>query len=120
MSVKTFLAQKKWVVIGDVLNPTKHAFRIWRRLQAADYDVSAVHPLGGEDVYTSLADLEQLPDVICLVINPLASPEYLRQAKELGITSIWIQPGADTPEVLQLCKALCLDYVQACVLVELQ
>lgn len=119
MSKELFLDQKKWAVIGDVLNPTKYASRIWRHLQTAGYDVSAVHPLGGQSVSTSLTSLEQVPEVICLVINPVVAPEYLRQAKDLGITKVWIQPGADTPEILELCKSLGLDFVQACILVEL-
>ncbi len=119
MSKDLFLAFGHWAVAGDVLNPEKFAHKIVQRLSRKGYEVSQVHPRGGENVYVHLADLPRQPDVLCLVINPKLGAAYIAEAAALGITHIWLQPGADAEEIVEQCRALKLEVVQSCVLVEL-
>jgi len=118
MDKKDALQKKTWAVVGDVTNKEKVAHRIVSVLREKGHDVYGVHPKGGDGVYISLAALPQKPDVLCLVINPIAGADYLREAHVLGVQYAWLQPGADTEEILQLCRELHLEHVQACVLVE--
>ena len=118
MTKNDMLEYKKWAVVGDVLNEEKYAYRILHRLIDKGYEASVVHPRGGEKVSISLDELPLRPDIVCMVINPATGLAYLREAKELGVIGVWLQPGADTVEITDLCKELGLTYVQACVLVE--
>jgi len=118
MEKQALLQKKIWAVVGDVANKEKVAHRIVGVLQEKGYNAYGVHPKGGDGIYPSLTALPIKPDVLCLVINPVAGPSYLREAQALGIQYIWIQPGADPEEILSLCRELKLEYVQACVLVE--
>jgi len=120
MKKDELLALKHWAVVGDVLNPDKFAFKIVQKLLSKGYQVTPVHPGGGDGVYASLASLPSKPDVLCLVINPRAGEQYLAEAAALGIRQAWLQPGADTEAILARCRALGLDFVQACVLVEMR
>ncbi len=119
MSKDLLFGLNHWAVAGDVLNPNKFAYKIVQKLLRRGYEVSRVHPRGGENVYVSLKQLPNKPDVLCLVINPKFGAEYLAEAASLGITYIWLQPGADTEEIVEQCRALKLQFVQSCVLVEL-
>jgi len=112
------LQQRIWAVVGDANNPEKPASRVAQRLASMGYEVYQVHPKGGPSTFSSLRTLPHKPDVVCLVINPIAGAVYLQEAHDLGIQHIWIQPGADTPEILARCRELNLDCIQACVLVE--
>ena len=118
MTKQQMLELKNWVVVGDVLNESKYAHRILKRLKDRGYEAVGVHPRGGEGIYTALKDLPQVPDMMCLVINPATGLGYLEEAKEMGIKGAWLQPGADTHQILAKCESLGLEYVQACVLVE--
>jgi len=120
MKKDEFLALKNWAVAGDVLNPDKYAYKIVQKLEGKGYLVARIHPSGGEGVYAELAALATKPDVLCLVINPRAGEQYLEQAAALGIGKVWLQPGADTEAIMARCKTLGLDFVQACVLVEMR
>jgi len=120
MKKDEFLALKSWAVAGDVLNPDKYAYKIVQKLESKGYQVARVNPSGGEGVYTELVALASKPDVLCLVINPRSGEQYLEQAAALGISKVWLQPGADTEAIMARCRALSLDFVQACVLVEMR
>nr|WP_278469766.1 CoA-binding protein [Veillonella parvula] len=41
------------------------------------------------------------------------------ECKELGISVVWLQPGADKPSVVEKAHALDLHVIQDCVLVQL-
>ncbi len=112
------LQQKIWAVVGDANNPEKPAFRVVNTLIRNGYEAYIVHPKGGHRTFPSLRTLLRKPHVVCLVINPIAGAVFLQEAHDLGIQHIWIQPGADTPEILARCRELNLDCIQACVLVE--
>ena len=43
-------------------------------------------------------------DVIDLVIGPRSGLVMLQEAKDLGITDVFAQPGADAPDVLKFCN----------------
>jgi len=114
-----FLALNHWAVVGDVLNHEKFAYKIVQKLVRKGYEVSRVHPRGGDGTYVRLKDLPQKPDVLCLVITPEVGLEYVTEAAGLGVKHAWLQPGADAEEVVRHCQGLGLQVVQSCVLVEL-
>lgn len=118
MDRKEMLAMKNWVVVGDVLNAEKYAYRILNRLKERGYTVQGVHPRGGEGIYASLGEIGSVPDVMCLVINPATGKGFVAEAQQLGMKAAWLQPGADAEEVTTACEAAGLPYVKACVLVE--
>lgn len=119
MSKDLFLALNHWAVVGDVLNPEKFAYKIVQKLLRKGYEVSRVHPRGGDGVYVSLKDMPKQPDVLCLVVNPKTGLEYVTEAAGLGVKHAWLQPGADAEDVVKHCQGLGTQVVQSCVLVEL-
>jgi len=119
MRTGDLLNLSNWVVVGDVENQSKFAYRILKKLESRNFNVKGVNPKGGESVYTSLKDVPYKIDVIDLCINPLKGIKIIQEAKTLGIQYILIQPGAESIEILNYCKENNLTAIEGCVLIAL-
>lgn len=120
MQASEFLNYKNWVVVGDVLNSTKYAYKILNALNNANYNANGVNPRGVEgEVDKSLSEIDYNIDIIDLCINPKSGISIIEEAKSLGIDKILIQPGAQSEEILDYCMENGIKAVQGCALVEL-
>lgn len=111
---------KKWAVIGDVANTTKYAYKILEKFKEKNYEVAAVNRKGGQDIYVSLKDVPFKVECIDLCINPKIGIDFIKEAKDLNIKNILIQPGAESDEILDYCKKNNMDVVQSCALMQLK
>lgn len=120
MEAKEFFNYKNWVVAGDVLNEYKYAYRILNRLVGAGYNTAGVNPRTNSDkIYKSLIEVPFQIEVIDLCINPINGIEIVKEAKNIGIDKILIQPGAESSEILSYCRENGIEAIEGCVLVEL-
>jgi len=123
MTEEDILAFRNWVVIGDVLNEKKYAYRIANRLKSENYTVHQLNPIKKIDgTYNNLESLvtEGVKiDIIDLVITPRIGLGILKEAEKLGLKRVLIQPGAESEEVLDFCKENEFEYLQGCILREL-
>lgn len=119
----SILAKKNWVVIGASENSQKYGCKIYKRLKNEGYNVYGVNPgletIFGEKCYKSVKDIPEKPDVINVVVPPKAAMEVAKEVAESGIKYFWLQPGANTREVIDCAESLGLEVINACVLVEL-
>lgn len=58
-------------------------------------------------------------DVLDLCIAPAVGLGIVREANELGIRKVFIQPGAGSDEIVEYCKANGMEVHQGCVLREM-
>jgi uncharacterized protein len=120
MRANELMNHKNWVVVGDVINSSKYAYKILHRLRDNEYNVSGVNPRAKDgDVYKSLAEVPYGIEVIDLCINPALGIEIAKEAKEIGIKYILIQPGAESEEILSFCVNNDIIAIEGCALVEL-
>lgn len=119
MAIKNINSFKNWVVVGDVTNNEKYAYKILNKFKDKDYNVSGVSPKGGNNVYKSLHDVPYNIDSIDLCINPKDGLKFVKEAKELKIKNILIQPGAESDQILKYCKDNDIKAIQGCALVKL-
>lgn len=120
MNIKKLFNNKNWVVVGKVSDKSKYAYKILKSFEAADFNVSGVHPLYYNDqIYKSLKDVPYKIDVIDLCINPSLGINILKEAKELDIDKVLIQPGAESDEILKYCKENGIVAIEGCALVQL-
>jgi predicted CoA-binding protein len=54
-------------------------------------------------VYASLAELPESPEVIDLVVPPAVTEQVVMDAHGLGLTRIWMQPGAESAAAIAYC-----------------
>jgi predicted CoA-binding protein len=119
MKAQDFLNYKNWAVAGDVLNSSKYAYKILNSLEGSGYKVVGINPRSSEEtVYKNLTEAGNI-EVLDLCINPKSGIELVKEAAELGIKYVLIQPGAESDEILSFCKNSDIIAIEGCALVEL-
>lgn len=123
-TIADWVGRRTWAVVGASENRAKFGNIIYRTLRARGYTVYPVHPtlatVEGERAYPDVAALPAGVEVLDIVIPPARVPPVLDQAKAAGIERIWLQPGAESPQVLERAAALGLTVLAGgpCALVE--
>ena len=122
MTAHEFMDHKNWVVCGNVTQEDKYAYKILHALKKNGYEAVGYHPKAenGSGVYNDLEAVTFPVDVLDLVVNPVAGLKIVKQAHEQGITRVLAQPGARSPEIRAYCEDNGMEYLESCVLVELQ
>ena len=111
---------KSWAVIGDVLNPSKPAARVVAALQGSGKTVHLVNPRDKSGTcFAGLSDVGQAIDVVDLCVNHVEGLKQMRQAAALGISRVFIQPGAESADIRAFCEESQIEVFQGCVMVEL-
>lgn len=120
MNAQELLNYKNWVVAGDVLNPSKYAHRILNSLKQSGFNTEGVKPndKSGE-LFKSLKEVPYSIDVIDLCINSALGINIVKEASELKINKVLIQPGAESEEILEYCRNNNITAIEGCALVEL-
>jgi predicted CoA-binding protein len=120
--IADFTNRRVWAVVGASQDRSKYGNRVFRSLRSSGYTVYPVNPKGGEvegvEAYASLADLPQLPDVVDLVVPPQVTEQVVKEAHQLGLSRIWMQPGAESEAAIAYCREQRMQVVHdACAMV---
>lgn len=106
--IQEFLKQKTFAVVGSFKNEEKVAYKIFKMLTSYGYTVYPVNPnikqVDNTKCYPSVEEIPDKIDVLILVTPPEVSLKIVQQALHLGINMVWLQPGADNPNVINFCK----------------
>ena len=109
---------KKVAIIGVSEDERKYGHRIFADLLKSGYDVEGVNPKGGlvhkKELFTELSDIDPKPEIVVVVVPPEAGLEVLEECADLGITEVWMQPGAESREAMILADQLGLNLTTAC------
>jgi uncharacterized protein len=102
-AVAEFVEGKRVALFGVSRSGKKFGNAILTELKERGYQVWIVHPeaqeIGGERCYSSLTAIKGEVDRVVICLPPSQAIQALREAVEAGITRIWLQQGADSPEV---------------------
>lgn len=120
MTVQEALQKKVWAVVGATPKPEKFGYKVYTVLKNNGYEVYPVHPnaieIDGDPVYRSILDLPVVPDVVDLVVGEEPGLKAVAECAEKGVKTIWLQPGADKPRVLEAAREAGINVIQDCVL----
>lgn len=121
---KAALSGTCWAVAGATVNPEKFGYRIYMRLKNAGYKTYAVNPgytsIDGDVCYASVLDLPETPDCVSMVIAPDKGAAMLEALKQLGVKTLWFQPGAYDQAIIKKAETMGFSTIYGpCVLVEL-
>jgi predicted CoA-binding protein len=110
-------------LVGATDNESKYGHTIFLDLKRKGYRVYPVNPrrdtVQGEKAYSKLADIPELPTIVNFVIPPRFTLHVLKQCLELGLMNVFIQPGAESPEVMEFVQENGFNYLaNACIMVE--
>jgi predicted CoA-binding protein len=120
--IEELVGKRRWAIVGVSQDSTKFGSRVFRSLRDAGYAVWAVNPRGGEldgaPIYAGLADLPEVSEVVDLVVPPGVTEKVVREAHKLGVTRIWMQPGAESEAAIAFCLSSGIKVVHhACAMV---
>ncbi|MCX7016235.1 MAG: CoA-binding protein [Candidatus Sumerlaeota bacterium] len=123
-AVDRLLRCEVFAVAGVSSNERKYGTKVFRDLRRAGRRVYGLNPrlaqLDGETVYPDVASLPETPEALVLVVPPAIGLAIVEQAARRGAQRVWMQPGADSPELIERCQALGLEAVYGqCVMIEL-
>lgn len=113
----------RWAVAGASDDPSRFGYKILRALLDHGFDAAPIHPrLDAIDGVPVRRAVEEVPGgcaVLVLVVNPRVGIGLLDGAKAAGVQAVWMQPGAESPELAAKAAAMGFEVVEDCVLVRL-
>jgi hypothetical protein len=105
--VDDFLVQEKLAVVGASRSRNKFGNTVFRELKKKGYRVFPVNnqaeTLEGEPCYPDLKSLPEPVGGVIVVVPSQRTPQVVKEAKEAGITRVWLQYGANSKEAVQFC-----------------
>lgn len=114
-SVEGFLALDTVAIAGVSRNGKGFGNAVLKDLTGKGYEVLPVHPeareVGGVPCSPSLADLPKPVTGLVLVVPPPQTEQLVREARDAGITRIWMQQGAESTEAIRFCEENGIDVV---------
>ena len=120
--IQDFVNRRVWAVVGASQDRSKFGYKVFDTLRRAGYTVYPVNPKGGEldgvEVYPSLADLPETPEVVDLVVPPAVTEQVVQEMHRLGLQRVWMQPGSESQAAIRYCEENGLQAVyDACAMV---
>lgn len=121
--IENAVDQRVWAIVGASNDRSKFGNRIYRNLRSAGYKVYAVNPTAetveGDPAYPTLGDLPEKPAVADIVVPAAVGMSIADDAAQAGIEYFWLQPGAESPELIDHAQDLGLSVIHdACAMVE--
>jgi len=120
-----FLAQPAFAVAGASTNREKYGNKVVRAYQQNNRIVFPINPkatqVEGETAYPDLTCVPEGDVALSVVTPPHITLEVVKQALDRGIRHIWMQPGAENQEAVDLAKKAGANVIHdgPCVLVAL-
>jgi len=124
--IGSFLTGKRFAVVGASRDREKYGNKVLRAYLQYGLDVVPINPSGGEiEGLTSYPDLAALPepvDGVSIVTPPKVTEKVVEQAVALGISHIWMQPGAESGRAIEIAGQAGANVIAGgpCLLVALQ
>ena len=113
------MARPRIAIVGASADRSKFGNKAVRAHVIAGFDVSPVHPSATEiEGLPAFASLDDVPpgrlDRVSLYLPAAPALAVLEQAARREVGELWLNPGADAPAVVARAKALGLNVVCAC------
>jgi predicted CoA-binding protein len=110
-------------ILGASVDRGKFGNKSVRAHLQQGYDVYPVNPKGGEieglQVCRSLADIPVRLNRISVYLPPHVVLALLPEIAAKGCDELWLNPGSDSDEVVAAARALHLEPIVACSIVDL-
>lgn len=109
---------KTVAVVGASSHRHKFGNKAVRGYQRQGFTVIPINrhetEIEGLKAYRSVLDVPGAIDMATLYVPPAEGLDVLLEVAEKRIPEVWINPGADTPEVIQRARELGLEPIVAC------
>ena len=108
-------------VIGASSNRGKFGNRAVRAYQQQGYTVAPINPheadIEGLKTYASVLDVPGPIDMASIYLPPEIGEQIIAEIAQKGIPEVWLNPGAESDELVARAKALGIQPIIACSIV---
>jgi predicted CoA-binding protein len=117
------MSQKTVAVVGASADRSKYSNKSVRAHAAQGWEVYPVNPKGGEiegrKVYPSVADIPVKLDRVTMYLPPAVGVQALPDIAAAKPGEFFVNPGAESDELVTVARKLGLDPILACSIVDL-
>ncbi len=114
---------KSIAIIGATTNRNRYSNKAVRAYKARGYTVYPVsirhEEVEGLRAYRSIKDIPGPVDVASLYVNPRVGIGLLNEIAEKGVKTLFVNPGADSQELMKRAESLGLGPILACSILSL-
>jgi len=120
-----FLESKVFGVVGASANPEKYGNKVLRCYLQNNLKAIPVNPreasIEGIPCVAGVTDLPEEVKSISVITPPHVTEQVVEMAAAKGIENIWMQPGAESPRAVELCREKNINVIAdgSCILVVL-
>ncbi len=119
--IQNFIDKKKVAIVGASRNGKKFGNSAAKELQERGYEILYIHPEANEiDGHSTSPNLEAVKDraeSVWVNVPAEQAEAVLRDAAAAGLLNVWLQQGADSPDLVKLGDELGLELVSGkCIL----
>ena len=108
-------------VIGASSNRTKFGNRAVRAFRQQGYTVVPINPheaeVEGLKTYASVLDVPGTIDMASMYVPPEIGEQVIGEIAQKGIAEVWLNPGAESDELIARARALKIQPIVACSIV---
>lgn len=112
----------KYAIVGVSEDKEKWGRKLFDKMLALGFRVFPVNPkynqIDENKCYPSLDEVPEKVDVLVLVVPPMVGVEAVKKAVKLNIPKVWMQPGSESEEAIQICNENNVEYTIACFVVD--
>lgn len=117
------MTKKSVAVLGASAEPGKFSNKSVRAHLAMGWEVYPVNPKGGEiaglKVYASLEEIPAKLDRVTMYLPPAVGIKSLPSVARVNPVELFVNPGAESDELVAEARKLGLDPILACSIVDL-
>ena len=111
------------VVVGASADRSKYGNKAVRAYLRQGYNVIPLHPkeseIEGVPAVRSLADITGPVDRVTLYVPPAVGLTLLPQIAALAPKELWVNPGAESEELLASARQLGFDPIEGCAILDI-
>ena len=108
-------------VVGASSNRNKFGNRAVRAFRQQGYTVIPINPheteVEGHKSYASVLDFPEPIDMASMYLPPEIGEQVIGEIAQKGIAEVWLNPGAESDELIARAKALDIQPIVACSIV---
>jgi hypothetical protein len=105
-------------VIGASPDRSKFGNKAVRAFVKQGYTVVPIHPreaeIEGLKAYASILDVPGPVDMASMYLPPSLGEKVIEDIAQKGVSEVWLNPGADSPALVERARALGLTPIVAC------
>ena len=114
---------KSIAIVGATTRRGRYSNKAVRAYKAKGYTVYPVsirhEEVEGLKAYRSVKDIPGRVDMASLYVNPRVGMTLLKEMAEKGVETLFVNPGAESEELLERAESLGLDPILACSIMSL-